>query len=168
MMACTSDWISVWAFLATYVPLAKSEPLASSYYRFLYIAALFLVSFLLYVYKLDSNSTRMLQMSVLTMLVGIFARCESVHVSHRMCMIGTMLLTDFSEDSTGHDLPEWQVWVASAFLVLGFSFGTVQLPSMFARITMTKAPTLARTISTFFALVSLGRCLGMCSYYHKC
>jgi uncharacterized membrane protein YidH (DUF202 family) len=71
-----------------------------------------------------------------------------------------MLLTDFTEESNGHDLPDWQVWLASAFIVLGFSFGTVQLPSMYARITMTKAPTLARTISVFFACVSFGRCLG--------
>jgi MFS family permease len=76
--------IAFWAFLATYVPLQKSEPLVSSYYRFLYIAALFLASFIVYMWWFDSNSTRMLLLSVITMLIGTrmhhHVQCKRTHV----------------------------------------------------------------------------------------
>ena len=109
--------VAVFAFLASVLPFTsdKDWSLVSNYWLLFFIGAVSFATFALHrLLRLDSTSAKMLQTSVLIMLLGAVA------------------LTDFRNEG---DLPTWQLWAASGLFTVGFCLGTVQLPSMFARMT---------------------------------
>jgi len=133
-----------WAFLSSFLPYASDDSwsLVSHYMLFFFVSAMCVLSFVaIRVARLELHSWRLLTAALVSMAAGA------------ICLI------DLTPGSP--DLPDFQLYLASGFLSVGFAVATVQVPAMYARLAALELSSWSMGgFSSFFAIASLAKVAG--------